>query len=250
MIASRPRCGTHLLSTALDGLADVTCYLEPFNPEQLSWEPAQRTIPQMWDQSLRPKDWLTRCRLKAGRHSTAFGFCLHAYQFDELPSVATQVQQLDPRVIIIRREDLLAQFVSFQIATDTSSWWNAKDDLPSTEVSRPQIEVEPDQFLEYCRKIRLSVKRDRETWAHRPTFEITYEQLVADYETQMRLATAFVGGNVWPESGFPTKTARVENRSMTEVVLNYADLATACESSDFSDLFTQRDSYERKVVSV
>lgn len=248
VIASRPRSGTHLLSTTLDALADVTCYKEVFNPEQLAREPANRTIDDMWDQSFPPRDWLARCIFKASKDSKAFGLCVHRYQIEEMENVRSALKLLRPRIILLRREDLLAQYASKLIARERKGWWSAKEDR--RKQSLRTLKVEPQQFLEFCRSTRASENKDRKLWGQRPIFELTYEGLVGDYDRNMELAACFVGCNHKPEGGFAAATAKQEGRTMREVVENYPALAAACGGTNFEYLFTERDRLEGGIVEV
>ncbi len=243
LIASRPRCGTHLLRTTLHGLPDVVCMGEIFNCEQAEWPTEKRTIEDLWDRSLGAVNWVNHLRAKYP--CVTFGFAVHRRQFIQQPSVQAQIKGMQPRVIILWREDMLAQLASFKIAVGNAGYWKSRDD--QTEPSGT-VTINPGDLSKWVRNQKQSVNKDREIWKGRPIMALSYEQLVGDFPYRSRLAAAFAGGTMM--SDLEPGTSRRETRSMRDVVENYDLLKRRFNGTDLSYLFDERDQMEGRIKTI
>ncbi|CAN5458111.1 hypothetical protein BH11PLA2_BH11PLA2_29000 [soil metagenome] len=129
VVQSLPRCGTHLLETALQSHGDISCYGEVFNPYSRSHGyPVDRPT---------VADVIEHCRTQT--HET--GFLAHAFvgladeetgpgldrAYRARPEVRTARglwRAIPPStpVITLRRDNLLARYVSEQVARRHSVW--------------------------------------------------------------------------------------------------------------------------------
>lgn len=126
LIASYPRCGTHMLRTALGKHPDVTCYTEVFNPTVADGShrlPTARHVTEtFWT---RPLDGIIGHAYIGVSGGVAGMTSPRVYQhlWAELPR--------DLKVISMRRRDLLARHVSHLKAKQTTIW-NRENGKPGT----------------------------------------------------------------------------------------------------------------------
>ncbi|CAN5494572.1 hypothetical protein BH11PLA2_BH11PLA2_22670 [soil metagenome] len=129
VVQSLPRCGTHLLETALQSHGDIACYGEVFNPYSRSHGyPVDRPM---------VAEVIDHCRTQ----SLVTGFLAHAFvgladeevgpgldlAYRARPEVRAARglwQAIPPStpVITLRRDNLLARYVSEQVARRHSVW--------------------------------------------------------------------------------------------------------------------------------
>lgn len=117
LIASRPRSGTHWLKSLLGSLPDVSAF------EEEVFHPAFRGRPGFWDGMAQPADWLS-CEARPG--ASVIVYAAHPNQrTPDIDATATHP-------IILYRRDLLAAYVSYQLADRANAWRTLKA-LPETE---------------------------------------------------------------------------------------------------------------------
>lgn len=182
IIASTPRCGSHYLGHVLRGTGRFGYPLEYFHPGNIrSWATrfGTSTVIDTFHRIIRARTSPNGC----------FGLKLHLRQY-----VWTSMHQpIDsllprPRVVFLRREDLLAQAISLARARQSSSWISAQPELRPPVYSGVLIERS-------LREIALAnagwtVALATEGW---PVLDITYEAVRSDSTGAMTTIGEFVG---------------------------------------------------------
>jgi LPS sulfotransferase NodH len=206
MVASRPRSGTHWIKTAIGSCPGVHAIPEePFHDQY-------RGEAGFWDERWGPQEWLER---KAGAVDWCV-FCTHPGHLPSHEALLPACQRFVTAVMILYRRDLLANFVSNELAYLNWEW--------STEAGEPPthgtLEVDRDKFREWCAFCRESLETDKRLWSDLPTITVAYEDVVADETGVLGQVGALTGIDV---SNAKPLTAKKERRQLSEVVTNYQE---------------------------
>lgn len=168
VIASQPRCGSHMLGQALakDGRFGM---------------PLEYLHPRHWE------SWEKRCGTKATdriveemirfRTSSAGVFSVKAHwsQFKKICNLGLEDFFRDARYVFLTRRDLLGQSISFEIARQTGAW-----------AAEQQIQIEPRFRARRIRETMTEILLQRSGWErYRATsgilgIDLTYEDILED----------------------------------------------------------------------
>jgi LPS sulfotransferase NodH len=121
----------------------------------------------------------------------------------------------DIRVVVLTRNDKLAQLASWKIAEQCKRW-RSQEGIP-----RPKVTITKDElrwFTEMHR--RLSQVRIHQLSGHQ-RIEVAYERLCTEWATTVAAIQAFVG--VTPIA-LEQITTKLETRPLSEVIANYQEL--------------------------
>jgi len=184
--------------------------VEPFHPEYHN--------PQFgyWDGKTDPTEWI--------QSQTPDGCDLaviadHPTYVDQDARLLPDLQSLVTHVVCLYRRDILAAYVSSELAAACSDW--------STETGRPSasgtIGVNRDSFERWAAWIADSLKTTHERWGQWPIRTIAYEDLVADWRGTMDRLGRFLGIDT---ANATAGTERHELRPLSEVVTNYQEART------------------------
>ncbi len=125
------------------------------------------------------------------------------------------------RVIVLHREDVLAQYASLCIAGRTRQFHPGLADVVPAQEHRPTVHIDPDALAAWHRERMELYALRRGQLRDQPTLTLSYEALTADWSAQMLRAQAFLG--VQPRALPPMKTKQ-ERRALAAVIDNYASL--------------------------
>ena len=120
------------------------------------------------------------------------------------------------RSVEIARKNLLDAYASLQIARATKRWQTGHGGSPSVET----VEFDPLELRKTWKRWVTERRDVRQLFAHLPTHFVWYEDLVAEYETNMRAILAFLGVQ---EAGTVPRpeTMKQEQRPLREVFSNW-----------------------------
>jgi LPS sulfotransferase NodH len=139
---------------------------------------------------------------------------------------------LDFRVIHLRRENLLRRFLSHYVANQLTRITLAVSGQPVPKV--PPVQLDP---LECERDFETTLKRDqefRELFSRHRSFSLSYEQMVARDPEKIVALLEFLG--VSPRE-LTTTTKKLGNDDLRSAIINFDELRSYFEPSRFSKFF-------------
>jgi len=228
VIESFPRCGTHMLRTALDRHPQIRCAGEIFNRDAADCE--ARTEEDVEEVFCR--------RLCAG--TDVSGFCVHRIPLGE-PAypwrhnspldwhrLARRLHEQGIRVIALDRCNLLRRHVSHLVASKTRRWQFYSPVLLPTPVRVVPEDLEAD--VAWYRLLWHQARRLAPA-----VLTVAYESLVADWEREMGRIQDYLGVRRVPVRPRTIKPAW----PLREVVANYEDLKRHYAGSELEGWFDE-----------
>jgi hypothetical protein len=195
VIQSLPRCGTHLVRTALQSHGEIVCFGEVFNPysREHGFPVARPAVAEVLD----------HCQAR----STPAGFVAHAFvgleatetgpgldeAYRRRPEVRT-AQGLWPAippntpVITLRRENLLARYVSELIAHQRNRWLVSVGEKVPLPI---QVAIRREHMLEDFARTESLMEIARRRFSS--ALGIRYEDLVTDQSAAFDQILAHLG---------------------------------------------------------
>jgi len=233
VIQSLPRCGTHMLRTALQSHGKITCFGEVFNPDA-----NQHQFPKLRPQ---PAEVIEYCQ----RQSHPTGFVAHAYvgldpsetgpgldaayrnQYDV--KAAAGLWRMIPRdacVITLWRENLLARHVSDLLAHARQIWQvGVGDPLPDTMQLKLDCRAMLASFVRT--ETLMTIARERFPNAHRVRYESMVEQRTNTF--------AEIQGYLGVERRPLTPNTLKLGRPLTETILNLNEVHRALRNTRYEN---------------
>ena len=208
VIRSLPRCGTHMLRTALDQHPEITCHSEVFNPD---WG-SRLEIEQLKAEGLYDK-----------YTGDKTGFVVHGFTGIERAEVNEYIsplwevlQRKRPTMIVLEREDLLRRTISVYQALRTQRWhvWKAQPEshaLVQPTVQSHEVKQQLDNAIE---SMHFSLANF--PWA----MFTTYERLVDEWPREIMAIQQHIG--VTRLVATEPQTATQDQRPIHEMVANYS----------------------------
>ena len=223
---SEGRCGSTLLMQYLRSHPEITCPLtEPLNTTCLS--ASGLTDGNISDSTLLNYllAWLVSWRKVAGCKI----FC-QQLEFYRIPLHRLLTALNDPPVLVLYREDVLATYVSLQLALKTDVWFTEE------EAAEPAaIRVDVQDFARHADQQRERWRAALSAFAGRARnrlYFLSYEELSADKEGAMEGVFSFLGLSPCETEAYSKKQNPF---SLRETVENYAEI----ESSVSGHVFTK-----------
>ena len=199
VIAATPRTGSYLLCDGLDDTGVAGVPTEVFNPS------ATYDLRKDWsvDTDASLEEYLAAARKHGTTSNHAFGFKILWSQilyFEELADSPGEGPDIldrffpDAKFINIMRRDRIAQAISRYRALSTKEWWRiagVNDDLPRP----PSPEFDAKTILMCALQICLQQLNWERYLAQRrrPYLVVEYEQLAANYRSEIARVLAFLG---------------------------------------------------------
>ena len=209
VIYTRARCGSTMLQTALDAHPMIQCKGEVFGGVY---------IPGTWPVKLRDA-------FKARRSPYAVGFKLMGWQpqveADQEPIRAALRAIPGLRVIHLQRRNMLAAFVSEQLAQQTGRWHLYGK---TKSASPPRVCVNIDAIITYLKGTEDAYQSQLHEFRHQESLLVHYERFLADFDGTCRSIQRFLGV---PTTTLRPRTQKLENRAMKNIVVNYRELLAA-----------------------
>ena len=212
-----PRCGTHMVRTALERHPEITMHNEIFNPDHTPIETINRL----------GVDGMVN-RYGRGDHE---GFCVHGFtemeksaQRASLPFWNWAVKH-QPTMLVLERRDLLRRVFSNFQAQETNRWHVWK-----TQKNRPVLPVPmaPSGATRWYLAASIeSMKFSREHFPNAAYF--SYEDLCDNWNEEMARLQAYLG--VQPYVLSPM-TAKQDTRPIDKMVSNYRALKEEFAADD------------------
>jgi LPS sulfotransferase NodH len=147
------------------------------------------------------------------------------------------VETRDIAVIHLVRRDLLAAWVSYEIALRTGVWVNGQNGSPPADIAPFAIDAQA--LAGFFDRITAAQNWVRQTFDDRPFLEITYEEdLCINVEATLARITEFIGA-----ASFETPKPvidRIAKGEPTRHVANFQDLAQRFKHTPHEDFFWNR----------
>lgn len=213
IIATQPRCGSSWLATLLDAHEQVTCHGE------LLADPA--TFPEGGFQELLERHVF-------GTSEQAVGFKLFYEQ--QVPGLVEFLIRQQTRVVFLRRDNLLRQYISLQLAFATNRWSVLRPETPTTRLA---ISVEA--MLSWFDLVLSERTEQNIDFSQLPSVTISYERLVQNQEREL--------GQIWdllevPSVRVTSPLFRQETRSIQQIVENFEEVQFALRGTDRESFLT------------
>lgn len=239
LILGRSRVGSNFLRGLLNSHSQTTVFGELFqNKEEIGWampgyRQSRRLMTLFHEEPVR---FLEEKVFHPFPHGvTAVGFKLFYYHArDEAWRPVWDYLQAETgiKVIHLRRENILRTHLSKQQAEMTDVWVNTD----GVQQKRPGVVLSYEDCLEAFTKTRRWEDEAGAFFANHEKIDVVYERLAADYRPEMARILAFLG--VPPEPLAP-QTYKQPGRSLSEAILNYAELKEQFAGTEWASFFTE-----------
>ena len=210
MIASYPRCGTHMLRTTLNKHADISCATEVFNPTAADGSHRFKRVNQVlqtyWTRSLNGIIAHSYIGVPGG----VTGFAAPQGYNDLWKQVPQNL-----KIISVRRRDLFARHVSHLKAKRTQVWNRENDNQGTNDVA---VKVVYGHLIRDCDYVRKCWRQIDERFPQR--LVVCYEDMVEDLDGQLKRVHEYL--NVHHETA-EADTSKL-GRSLETDVTNYNEI--------------------------
>lgn len=204
LIASRARTGSHMLDSALRQHSDITCFDEAARKfRDKGFLTTQQILDRVYSPSIR----------------SCTGMILHDFQGnsqlqrDLRERIRSEVNPL--RVIILRRDNYLAKYVSGRVAGRIGRW-NVRREKDRRPI--PQFEIVWEDLLSKFCSFEDSYTKDVLFWEGTNSMRLSYEDMVENYDEVMTRVQTFLDVPLKPIKPI---TLKLTNKPLREIVLNY-----------------------------
>ena len=252
VIISYPRTGSTFLTLKLHSSNNVECYSEAFHKKQ---EPFDRSFyssdfslsKKTWFGSkalgldelfkLRNRDYSKFLSLLYGSSDNAIGFKIFPGQHDK--AMEDLVNDRGVKKIFLIREDMLRNYVSYQLAMSTGKW----DRMPGQEPELQQVEIDPKEFLKYADGTMESIEQlqNKCTSSGQEFMNLSYEQITM--ELPLDELSSFLGVSL---SDVDSEVARKKQNPFTlkQMVRNYDELAAGLAETRWAEYLKESEEGE------
>jgi len=239
IILSRSRVGSNFLRGLLNSHSQVTVFGELFqNKKEIGWAlpgyyPSRRTL-RLFHES--PVDFLEKKVFRAFPENTgAVGFKIFYYhaQDDKWKPVWNHLQSMpDLKVIHMKRRNVLKTHLSRQRAVRTDRWVNTNG---SREPQR-SISLDYEKCLDDFIRTRAWEEAYDAYFAGNDTIEVMYEDLAADYRSEIRCIQEFLGVSL---EAVQPETYKQSRQPLSEAIANYCELKERFQQTPWSPFFEE-----------
>lgn len=133
------------------------------------------------------------------------------------------------RVVVLRRENVLRQFVSLKIA-EKDEIWKQPAHTSRSDVRSRAVEIEVEELLAYEEQQNRTYEQFERLIAGMPVLHVRYETLTADLDSELANVGEFLGA-ASPDKSRPLKFLHQNPESGRELISNYGALKLNLESS-------------------
>ncbi|MGH8195801.1 MAG: sulfotransferase [Woeseiaceae bacterium] len=240
IIVTSQRTGSTFLAEVLDAHPDVRCYGEVLNgspvrppPIVRDYKYAAKTYRYIVSGAWRPIATMERCYAHAEKPIVAFQAM---YNRVNTRSVRRFLQERqDIRIIHLRRDNLLKQYVSRALLTKKRGASKERPWSPHTSSPVPAVStrISPAKAIKEMRKVRDLFNEFESFFARHRKIELVYEQMI-NGQSLSSAAWAAVGELLEIE---PAEAAsdqiKINPGDLRPMVENYDELADALKGTEF-----------------
>ncbi|MFA9202028.1 MAG: Stf0 family sulfotransferase [Candidatus Nanopelagicaceae bacterium] len=238
VIICRKRTGSNFLVSLLQSHPKIRAFGEVFgDDEQIHWGyPSYSSAKVLQTRKKDPIKFLDQIVFRDFLKSTkAVGFKL-LYQEESNFSKKTVCEYLQRiknlNVIHLKRKNILANYVSWQIAKKTDVWILLKQQNNHKQT----LEIDYEDCLNYFQKTKALEKEHEIFFAKhsKQTHTLYYEDLVANTEKEIQEIQQFLGLESLPLTPY---TKKQETRHIKEIITNYDELKEKFEDTPWQTFF-------------
>lgn len=239
LILGRSRVGSNFLRGLLNSHSQIVVFGELFqNKEEIGWAmPGYRQSRGLM--ALFREEPVRFLQDKVfhpfPQEVAAVGFKLFYYHARDVvwqPLWDYLQAQTGIKVIHLRRENILKTHLSKQQAEMTDVWVNTG----GAQEKRPGLTLSYEGCLEAFANTRRWEREAEAFFANHDKIDVVYEQLAADYQSEMARIQAFLG--VLPEPPAP-QTFKQPSRPLSEAILNYGELKAQFAGTEWASFFVE-----------
>lgn len=205
MIASTPRCGSHYLGHTLFETGSFGVPLEYLNYRNI----------KLWKERFNKKDRYETfdeiIKVRTSPSTGVFGFKAHWNQFQKYQETDIFEKKLPfSKIIFIFRKDLLAQSVSYVIASQTRRW-----------ISEMPAQREPRYNYDLIVNAAVMINKYNRQWfdyitrSELPVYKLCYEDLLADKKKRLKEVFDFIKSDV-PSEYHPASNVKKQGSDINE----------------------------------
>jgi len=217
------RTGSTLLSSSLNTHPDLRCLGELLHHRDF----ADNQLPALNRHQLHGPALVARALTGSDNLAAGFRAMVSLPDTAARPKWAGAWQTLAAwpglRVIVLRREDHLAQFASYCLALRTGCFTPSPEDPLLRPENRPRLYLQPAELAAWIRQRRHLYARRLALLGHKPCLHLSYETLIRDWPGQIRRIQGFLG---LPPRRLEQVKVQQESRPLHEVVINFDQLRT------------------------
>jgi LPS sulfotransferase NodH len=238
LIICRKRTGSNFLVSLLQSHPKIRAFGEVFgDDEQIHWGyPSYSSAKVLQTRKKDPIKFLDQIVFRDFLKSTkAVGFKL-LYQEEQnfkIKAICEYLRKIkNLNVIHLKRRNILANYVSWQIAKKTDVWILLK----GKNNHQIQLEIDYQDCLNYFHKTKALEKEHESFFAEhaKQIHNLYYEDLVANTEQEIQGVQRFLGVESLPLTPY---TQKQEKRSLQEIITNYDELKEKFESTPWQTFF-------------
>jgi hypothetical protein len=231
LIQSLPRCGTHLLRTLLESHPQITCFGEVFNPESVEHGfpvnlPSVTDVIDYCNSKDNPTGFVAHAYVGLNKEEKSFGFGHGFLQRPDVKAAAGLWQCIpsDAAVITLRRENLLARYVSHLVARSRKTWICYQEQkVPEVTKIRINCREMLDDFNMISKLTTIAEKR----FPH--ALFISYEELALLSSDVLIRIQNHLGVEV---HALKPRTLKV-GKPLKETIVNYKDVQKALRGTPY-----------------
>lgn len=219
-IVAHPRCGSHMVASALESRGDVECDHEPFS---ITLHPygIKAGLGKILGNVFKPKLLSSR---------KAVGFVIHrrAQGYEGMPGFGIWDWLRDNRVpvVLLGRFNHVRRFVSNRLADKTRHWC----DYEGRKKQTARISMDVDKFKADVAEYRRLWDEAKTRFSRQPVLELFYENILADPEHHFEDVQRFLGLDVKP---IRPRTFKQESRPLHQTLKNYDQVLAALTGTEF-----------------
>jgi LPS sulfotransferase NodH len=243
VIVGIARTGSTLLLSLLNGHSRIQAFGELFRrPDAIGWDvhpyqdhQGERILGLYRSDPCRFIE--TKVWGRWPRGQGAVGFKIFYYHAREAPFSAVWdhlARDDEIRVIHIKRRNILAQYLSLQVAHRTNVWSSTERAAGAPE----PIRLDPEECRKHFAWVRgLEDEADAFFAGHR-MLQVSYEGLLADRTGEMGRVHRFLGV---PEEDVEARTRRQRTVPLREAIANYDELSAVFDGTQWADFFVDAE---------
>jgi LPS sulfotransferase NodH/putative sterol carrier protein len=220
VICSMPRSGSNLLSYALEDTGLVGRPREYFGARNEIGYAAEWGLPRRYSLG----SYLKKLAAESITPNGAWGAHIHLFDFmdvigrarEEYGETLGERELLEicfpnPRCIFIRRADRVRQSISWLRAADSEQWLRLRGEPVSDRMTR--LDINFDEVDEWVKVFGEQESKWRDFFARNnlSAYELTYEDLVTDYQATVLGVLDYLG--LMPHAGLQLPAPRLEKQS-------------------------------------
>lgn len=239
IILGRGRSGSNWLRTLLNSHPNVVAFGELFNNSSyrrrnIGWAvPGYRpTTAQLNLREQNPIEFIRKEIFAPMPVSVrAVGFKLFYYhaRTDDRKIVWDYLKSLEPRVLQLKRRNLLAVYLSRVIADETRQWSGAVQDSTGKG-----YELDYDECVRFFEQITRHEKEFSDFFPG--TLTVCYEDMLADFESEMRRVLDYLGVR---HASLASPLQRQRKRTLRETITNFEELKERFSDTPYEVFFEQ-----------